>query len=136
GSFLPLRDEDRVVAEALRAARLLGDLSFEQTGAAHLTAVQVEGDELADVASRPVLHAAQLVQELRDRLLALGRVAGRENPRTSAERSHLEPGVLAEHPLVRRCERMPEAGLSRSVLVVGRARLGRVVLGVQGLELP
>src|SRR4030095_4338980 len=48
-SLLTLRHEDRVVAEALGAARLVGDPALEHTGAPSLAA-RAERDELADVA--------------------------------------------------------------------------------------
>jgi hypothetical protein len=75
GSLLARGDEDRVVAEAFRAARRLGDAAFQDAGAAELAAVRRDQDELADVARRAILDAFELAQELRVRLAALGAVA-------------------------------------------------------------
>src|SRR5213592_860479 len=99
GPLLPGRDEDRVVPEPLRPARLLGDPALEHTRAAHFLAVRAEQDELADVSRPPVLDALQVVDEPRDRAHALIlAVAGRANARSAAERIHLDPGVLTKRP--------------------------------------
>ena len=48
-SLLPVRDEDRVEAEAFGATRLEGDSSFERARAATLLAGWRQDDQLADV---------------------------------------------------------------------------------------
>jgi hypothetical protein len=50
---LAVRDEDRIEAEAGRAAGLMGDSAPEDAGAAQLPAVGRDRDELADVAGAP-----------------------------------------------------------------------------------
>src|SRR5207248_3073005 len=65
GSLLAVRDEDRVVAESLGPARLLGDPALEHTRSAHFLAVRAEQDELADVSRPPVLDTLQIVDEPR-----------------------------------------------------------------------
>jgi hypothetical protein len=49
GSLLACGDEDRVVAEALVAARLAGDPAYQDAGAAQLLAGRRECDPLPDV---------------------------------------------------------------------------------------
>jgi hypothetical protein len=70
--LLVLRDEDRVEAEALRAARFVHDAALEDAGAAVLLAVRRERDELADIARPPVLpfDADELAKEPLDVLVA------------------------------------------------------------------
>jgi len=131
---LPLRNEDRVVAEALAAASLQGDPALEPSGAAKLAAVGSEEDELGDVAGSSLLDALELVEELRHGGRTLRRIPRRENARAAAEGVHLETGILGQHPAVRVLT--PERGLDRRVLVIGRAGLGRVVVAVERLDRP
>jgi hypothetical protein len=132
GLLLAPRDEHRVVAEPLRPAGLLGDSPFEHPGAAELAAVRGDQDELADIAGRPVLDLLQLTQELLVRLRSFRAVAGRANARPATEGLDLESRVLAQNPrVVGAEERLPTR-----VLVVRLAGLGRVVVGVERLQLP
>src|SRR5437763_1391571 len=62
-ALLAVRHEDRVVAEALAAARLVDDPAFEGADAAVLHAVGVERHELADVPRAPVIHAVELHEQ-------------------------------------------------------------------------
>jgi hypothetical protein len=89
--LLTVGDEDRVEAEALGAARLLGDPAFEDAGPAPLFAVRREGDELAHVArsTPPALNALELGEQPFDGLTA--GEACRLDPRTAAEPLDLEP---------------------------------------------
>ena len=130
--LLALWDEDRVVAEPLRPAGLLGDSPFEPPGAAELAAVGGDQDELADVAGRAVLDPLQLTQEPLVRLRSFRAVAGRANARPATEGLDLQPRVLAQNPrVVGAEERLPAR-----VLVVRLAGLGRIVVGVERLQLP
>src|SRR5213595_2710578 len=64
GSGFPVGDENRVEAEALCAAQLLGNPAFEDARAAMLLSARRDRDELADVA-RPAavsLHAFELLE--------------------------------------------------------------------------
>src|SRR6266576_176094 len=121
GPLLAGRDEDRVIAESLRASRLL--------------AAGAEQHELADVTRGPVLDAAQLAEQPLDRLAALRAVAGRADPRRAAKSLDLEPRVLAEHPGVRP-ELAPVCRLGPCVLDVAVASLVRISVGVQRLQRP
>jgi hypothetical protein len=132
GSLLAIGHEDRVVAETLRPAGLLGDASPENARAAQFPAVGCDQDELADVARRAVLDALELAQQLLVRLGALPSVARRANAGPAPQSLDLEPGVFAERPRVGR----PEERLRARVLVVRLAGLERIVSCVEQLELP
>src|SRR5437763_4665106 len=127
-------NENRVVTEALVAARLVCDPALERPGATQLAAVGREEDELGDVARATVLAPFELAEELRDRRRTLGRVTRREHPRPPAERFHLEPGVLRKHPAAGVLA--TESRLERRVVVVRRAGLRRVVVAIQRLDRP
>ena len=90
---LALGDEDRVVAEATRPARLLGDATLERPCATKFLERRRETDELADVARATRFRAepAQLAEELLDVVLARARPARRAQPGRAAERLDLEP---------------------------------------------
>src|SRR4029077_19048516 len=64
-AFFAGRDEDRVVAEPLVPARLLGDATLESACPPELAAVGGEGNELAAVARRPLLHPVERLEERR-----------------------------------------------------------------------
>src|SRR5437870_5866720 len=121
--LLAVGHEHRVVAEALAAARLVGNAPLERAGAAKLLAGGRERHELAHVAGAAVLDALELAEELADRGRALGRVARGVEPGPAAERRDLETGVLADHPHFRVADLASEARLGARVLVVRRARL-------------
>ena len=85
---------------------------FEHAGAAELGALGRERDELADIA------------RARDRLAstaASGFSTWRPSahapsaPRATAERCDLDPGVVREHPAVRRADAAAEAALMRAL---------------------
>src|SRR5512144_2137215 len=101
-SVLAVRDEHRVEAEALAAAKLLGDPAFEDPPAALLGPVRRERDELADVARAPpvALDAFELFQ--RALRFTAGRPPGRQHARAAAEAFDLDARVLAERPAIRR----------------------------------
>jgi hypothetical protein len=128
--------EDRVVAEPLRAPRLARDAALEHTASPQLLAAGPEQHELADVARPPVLDRAQLAQQPLDRLAALGPEARRAHPRRSPERRDLEPRVLAEHPRVGRPDLPPVERFGPRVVDVALVALFGVVLGVEQGELP
>src|SRR5215203_2678598 len=109
--LLAIRDEHRVVAEPLGAARRLGDPPLEDPRPAELLLLWAEEDELADVAGRP-------------------------DPGRSAQRLDLEPRVLTEHPGLGRPDLPAEKRLAARVLVVAVAPLLRIPLGAQQLEVP
>src|SRR5690349_10181096 len=131
---LPLRNEDRVVAEALGSRRLVRDPSLERAGPAQLTPVRREEHELGDVARAALLDALELAQQLRNRGCAFGRVARGEDSGPAVQSSDLEPRVLREHPA--RLVLAPERSLDRGVLVIGCARLGGIVVAVERLDRP
>jgi hypothetical protein len=130
-----VRSEDRVEAEAARAARLVDDRALEDAGAAQVTAVRRDRDELADVAGAPgvPLQALELREEPLDVLAACE--PRRLDPGSAVKAGDLEPRVLAEDP-VRRLERVSVRRLGAGVLVVGRAGLRRIVVRVERLDLP
>src|SRR5436305_6519901 len=134
GSLLAVRDEDRVVAESLGPARLLGDPALEHTRSAHFLAVRAEQDELADVSRPPVLDTLQIVDEPRDRAHALIlAVAGRANAGSAAEGFHLDPGVLTKRP---RAGGKRVGRFGTRIVVVAVASLFVIVIRIQRLELP
>jgi hypothetical protein len=128
-------DEDRVVAEALVAARLDGDPAVEDAGAAQLLAGRRQCDQFADVAGAAAvaLDVAELAEQAPDWIVAAK--ARRTDPRRAGEALDLEPGILAEHPGLA-CELGPVLRLGESVLVVRGALLGRIAARVQQLEPP
>jgi hypothetical protein len=91
GPVVAVRQEDRIEAEALRAARLFGDAPLEDSGAAELFAGRREGNQLADVAgSAPlVFNPLELPQKPLD-VLAAGE-ARRLHARRAAETVDLQP---------------------------------------------
>jgi hypothetical protein len=135
GSLLPLRDEDRIEAEALRASRIVRDPALKHASAADLLAGWRKGHELADVAraSAGALDAVELPQQALDVLPA--REPRRLDPGRAVQAVDLEPRVLAEDP-GRRIDRSTELCLRPSVLVVGRAFLRRVLGGFERLDRP
>jgi hypothetical protein len=132
---LAVRDEDRIEAEAARAARLVDDHALEGAGAAQLPAVRRDRDELADVAGSPrtSLEALELGQQPFDGPAACE--PRRLDPGPAVERGDLEARVLAEDP-VRRLEYVSVLSLGAGILVVGRAGLRRVAVGLERLDLP
>src|SRR2546421_4993019 len=132
--LLAVRDEDRGVAEALAPHRGERDASLECARAAQLGAIGREEDELRDVARGAVIHIVELRQQLHDGGCALRRVACRQHAGPTAERLHLEPRVLGQHPAARVLA--PEHGLDPRVLVVRLSPLGWVVVAVERLDRP
>src|ERR1700758_3638413 len=98
--LLALRNEDRVVAEALASGRRLRDPSLERARAAKLASVRGEEDELRDVAGAAILDALELAEELRDSRRSFRRVTRGEDAGPAAEGLHLEARVLRQHPAV------------------------------------
>src|SRR6187549_3375378 len=90
-------DEDRVVAEALVAATPRRHRPLEDPGPASLLPHRAERDELADVAGLAIVDAVEIGEKLCD---AVAGPAGRCDSGPAAERRDLDPGVLAEDPLV------------------------------------
>jgi hypothetical protein len=132
---LAVRDEDRIEAEAARPAGLVDDPALEEAGAPHLPAVRRDRDELAHVAGAPgvPLQPFELGEQSLDVLAACE--PGRLDPRPAVEPGDLEAGVLAEDP-AGRVERVSVLGLGAGVLVVRRARLRRIAVGLERLDLP
>src|SRR2546423_15671077 len=124
-AVLAVGDEDRVEAEALRPARLVGDPSRQRAGTAKLVALRRQRDELADVACvAPVpLDPFELAQQPPH--LVTGGAARRLHARTAAEPCDLDAGVLAEHPGIRRSDGATEHRLAARVVVVRLAHLSR-----------
>src|SRR5581483_4470436 len=136
GSLLALGDEDRVVPESLRAARLFGDAPGEDTAAAHLLVLGRQAHELGDVPRRTVANSLELAEELCDRRRPLGCVAGRLDAGPPIERLHLEPRVLADQPVACADDLPPEACLRAGVVRVRRAGLVRPAVRVERLDPP
>src|SRR5579884_649822 len=132
--LLAIRNEDRVVAEAFGAERRERDPTVERAGAAQLATIGSEEHELRDVTPAPIRDALELAEELRHRRGPLRRVARRQHARPAPQGFHLEARVLREHPAVRVLA--AELSLDAGVVVVGGARLGRVVVAVERLECP
>src|SRR6185312_946320 len=135
GSLLPRRQEDRVVAEPLAAARFFRDPALEDAGAAQLLAVRRKGNKFADVAGTATVafDALELVEQAPNRVAAAE--ARRADPGRAVEALDLESGILAEHPAVVE-EVEAVASLFQRVREVRRAVLGRVTVRVQQLEAP
>src|SRR5438477_2967280 len=133
---LALRNKDRIEAEAGVAARAGCDPAFERALPTALLASRAEGDELAHVPSMSgiALQALKLLQHPPD--LVPGGAARGMDARASSQAGDFDAGILAEHPERRRRERAAEPGLRQRVVVVRRARFGRIVLHVQDLDLP
>src|SRR4051794_12608301 len=127
-------NEDRVVAEALAAARLRRDAPFEDPGASGLAAVRRDRDELGDVTRAPVIGSPELAEQLRDRGRALRCVARRVQPRAAVERGDFDAGVLADRPTARAL--VAEPRLDARVVDVRLASLGRIVVRVERLDRP
>lgn len=136
GPLLALGLEDRVEAEAARAARLVGDPALEDPCASHLVTLGREGDELADVtgATAVFFDAFELLEDALD--VHACREPGGLDPRRAAQAFDLEPRVLAEDPGTGPVDGPPEDGFAASVLVVRLADLRRVVVGIERLDLP
>ena len=132
GLLLPVRDEHRVEAEARRAARLLGDLPCERPGRTQLAADRSQRDELADVAGAAIVLAGQRLEDPLH-MPALGPARGLDTGRT-AERVHLEPGVLAEEQRAGRTDLTPMQRLAARVLEERVPRLRRIVVGVEEID--
>jgi hypothetical protein len=132
---LAVRHEDRIEPEAARAAGLMDDPAFEDAGPAQLPAVRRDRDELADVARSPgfPLEPAELGEQPFDGLA--GGEPRRLDPGPAVEPGDLEARVLAEDP-VGLVERTSVLGLGAGVLVVGRARLRRILVSLERLDLP
>jgi hypothetical protein len=133
GLVLPVRNEDRIEAEAARPARLVDDSTFEDAGPSQLASLRRDRDQLADVARTPVLDAVEL-REQALHVFPSGKPR-RLDARPAPEPVDLEARVLAEDP-ARRVERMPELRLRPRVLVVRLAGLRRVFLGLERFDLP
>ena len=131
--LLALRHEDRVEAEPLRPARIVDDSSFENACPSLFAPLGRNRDQLAHVAGAPVLHPLELGEQALD-VLTAGE-ARRLDAGPAPQPVDLESGVLAKNPR-RTLQRVAELGLGPGVLVVGRARLGRVLLGLERLDLP
>src|SRR6266700_7524331 len=135
-ALLGVGNEDGIEAEARAPAGLRRDSAFERASSTTLLAGRAEGDELAHIPSPPVgaLQALQLLQHPPD--LVPGGAPGGMDARASSQAGDFDAGVLADHPERRRRDSTSEAGLRQRVLVVGLARLGRIVLSLDDLDLP
>ena len=132
-SRLAARHEDRVVTEPFGTATRLRDLAFETPRRAQLRPIGREQDQLAHVASPPILDTCELAEQPRN---AVRRPARRLDARATAERSHLDPRVLARDPRVLRSVPAAVARLDSRVVDERRAVLDRVSRRVQELDLP
>src|SRR5262249_37091422 len=133
GSLLARRDEDRVVAEPLGAARLLGDPAVERPGAAMRLPLRGDRDQLADVARLAVGPARARPEQPPDRVVW---PPSRLDSRTPTERGPLDPRVLAQHPVFGRPDLAAVARLRPRVLLVGRAALRGEVICLQEADRP
>src|SRR5437870_3112700 len=133
---LAVGDEHRVVAEAFRAARRVGDPTLEHARPAYLASVGCERDELRDIARAPVADTLELAEELGDRGCALGGVARRVQTGASGERMHLDARVLADRPALCVGERAAELRFRAGVLDVRLAGLVGPAIGVERLDRP
>jgi hypothetical protein len=136
GSLFAVGDEDRVETEAFRAAWLVADAAFQDSRAAQFLTRRRERDELAHIASAASvpLDAGELGQEPVD-VQAAGE-AGRLDARRAAEALDLEPRVLAQDPGAGSIIGPAVFRFRPGVVVVRLARLRRVVVGLERLELP
>src|SRR5207244_12993152 len=115
--LLALGDEDRVVAETLRTARLVRDSALEHARATDLASARRQRDELRHVA-RPAplaLDALERGEQPPDRVVAAE--PRRAQAGAAAEARHLDAGVLADRPRPRIPELPPEARLRERVVV-------------------
>src|SRR4030081_1155062 len=93
--LLAVGDEDRVVAEALAAARLCRNPAADDARPAELLAVGCHRDELRHVPRPALLHSLELAERLRDRRRAFGRIARRLDTGPSSQRRDFDPRVFA-----------------------------------------
>jgi hypothetical protein len=129
-------DEDRVEAESFGAARLRCDPALEDSRAAKLVVCRRKRNELADVAGSPAaaFDAFELVQETVD--VHASCEPGRLDARRAAQALDFETRVLAQDPRAGSVDGSAEVRFRPGVLVVRVARLRRVVVRVERLELP
>src|SRR5438105_2703316 len=133
---LPLGDEDRVEAEAGRAAGRCGDTALQGSGPPQRRSVGAERYELADVAGAPgvALHPVELAQHPND--LDAPRAARGMYAGPAAQAGDLDARVLAQRPVLRIHVSPAELRLRVRVLVVRGSRLGRVFVHRERLDLP
>src|SRR5919107_4778148 len=136
GTHLAVRNEHRIEAEAFAAARLCGNPAAEHSGTAHFLAAGAERDELRDIprAAGVAVGAVERAQHPPD--FVARRATRRMHTGPAVEPHNLDARVLGDHPLVVGRARPPEARLCERVLVVRRAVLRRIVVGVDDADLP
>ncbi len=125
--------ENGVVPEPFLAATRLRDLAVETPRCAQLRPSGREHDQLAHVASPPILDTCELAEQPRN---PIRRPARRLDARTTAERGHLDPRVLARDPLVRPSVQTAVARLDSRVVDERPAVLDRLSRRVEELDLP
>ena len=127
---LALRDEDRVIAEAVRAAALVPDRPLERSTAAYLGPVGEEAHELAYIARAAVGLALELAESRSTLLPGLPQRAewmpGRPYSAAASipESSPSTGSFGASEPAA-------EAGLDQRVLVVGGAIFERILIRLE-----
>ena len=136
GAVLAVGNEHRLEAEALDAARRVGDPALEDPRPARLAPVRCERDELRDVAGPPVARTVEVSEQLGDRRRALRGVPRRVDSGAAVERPHLDPRVLADRPALAIAGVAPEERLRAGVLVVRLPCLGGPLVGVERVDRP
>ena len=97
-----VRNEKRIIAEALDPCRLFGDMPWAVSVDDKLLARRIDEGAAAGEARGAVLYALEVLQEkrvVRGRVAGLARVARAVDSRRASERLDLETGVVGHAPL-------------------------------------
>src|SRR5690348_10237234 len=134
GALLADRDEHRVEPEAFAAGRGTRDLAAQHSRADDLRSVRRERDELADVLCATIVDAVESREQLLD-MAALRPPCGHD-PGRAAERRHLDPRVIGEHPPAGRADRPAETSLAARIVEIRLAVLGWELDAREQLQIP
>ena len=127
------RHHDRVVAEALAAARLVGDDPLKRPGRHELVAAWRDRDDGTDVAGMPIAPAGERREQRRNAVL---RPARRLDARTATETGRFDARVLTGDPDITRRVRARVACLDAGVLLEGVPVLDGWLGRLPGFDLP
>ena len=102
GLVVSVRDEERIIAEALDSCRLFGDMPWAVSVDDKLLASRIDKGAAAGEARGAVLYALEVLQEkrvVRGRVAGLAGIARAVHARSTAERLDLETGIVGHAPL-------------------------------------
>src|SRR5262245_30330325 len=120
------RNEHGVETEAFMARRPERDRALERARATCLAPVWSDGDELTDVAGRPIRRSFERFERSFD--MQAVSPAGSPDTGQPPEGGQLDTGVLAEHPVVHRSHLPTVLGFCARVLEECLADLGRIAI--------